>query len=764
VLSAIAGALVLAPAAHAATLSVDDDGQDCPAAAFATIQAAVDAAAAGDTVAICPGTYAEGSGQSGTNALTITRNLTLKGAGADLVRIRPRRTTATSGQIAEASPDIRNGVGDIIAVNGETAFPVTVNISGVTVEGNGVYVEAGIVYLDAQGTISRSRVTGIVTSEAADAYNTVPGGWRGPQYGYGIAQVTAAPTAPGGAGVRTLSILNTRVDKYNRVGVVFDAANNDGEPVVNSGIDNRGVVNASEVVGRALCQNYAANGNCSAPGLVTTGPLFGQDGIRVSGGARALITGSSITQNLTNGTNAPVRQTFSANGTETNPGTAGHENLWRSAGVRMVAADAANSQIARNNILDNGYGVFNVLADGTTDNPVPVDAPDNYWGRRFTPPATNSGPAISPANNPPVPENPVNGTPVVTADGTTSSSVDFLPYRSGPQSDPTTGQYPNIQAPMPVSDAAPTAALAVDDDTVDRGQVVNITATAADDFGVKSVTFYDGATKLGTVTTPPYTFAYTIPADAPCAARTLSVVVEDSAGQTASALTGITVVGPNNCQPVAGNGGGGGGGGGTTPPTPPGPAPTVTLPETLPTIVQAGTPVTVTPNAPNGVAKVEYFLGNRLVCTITTAPFTCRIVPLVSEVGLQTLRVVVTDKAGLTTVTTRQVLVGLFKSRGVSISIKYERASRGRVRRTITARVLLPLGATAKDACSDSRINLVVTRKFRPFSNTQPSLDIRCSARLRITSPRSKKKIYAISARFGGNTVLLPATKSRRFS
>ena len=65
----LALALCAVPAvANAATLAVDDDGAQCPAAQFDTIQAAVDAAAPGDTVAICPGVYVEGSGAVGTGS------------------------------------------------------------------------------------------------------------------------------------------------------------------------------------------------------------------------------------------------------------------------------------------------------------------------------------------------------------------------------------------------------------------------------------------------------------------------------------------------------------------------------------------------------------------------------------------------------------------------------------------------------------------------------------------------------------------------
>jgi hypothetical protein len=524
------GALVAAPAAQAATLSVDEDKMDCPSAQYTSIQAAIAAAQPGDTIAVCPGTYAEGPGTPGSNALTIDKSLTLKGAGADRVRVKP-----ASDRIAEDAPDIRNGVGDVLAVNGTPALPVTVDVSGITFDGGGAFVEAGVVFRDAVGSIHRSRITNVTTSELA-ADSDKPGAWRGPQFGYGVAMVTGALTPPTGGGTRTLTISQSRIERYNRVGVLIDGASNDLAPYSGSGVANRGVLSSNAIVGKLLCTNFTVNGNCMSSGspgnnLTTTGPLFGQDGVRVTAGASVALTGTTISQNLVHGAGAPTR------GAATN-----NANLPLGAGVRLVGAAASTA--ARNNILDNAYGAINVGLDGTTPNTaVPFAAENNWWGLRSTASATpNAGPALSPTSNPPFPENPVNGAAAPDGAGTTSNTVDFFPYRNGSQADPASGQFAMIDTPLPVADAAPTVSLGADRAQAYRGETVTLTANAGDDFGVKRVTFYDGDKLLATRDVSPYQATFTIPPDAICdAPRTLIAIVEDSSGQTTSASTDVIV-------------------------------------------------------------------------------------------------------------------------------------------------------------------------------------------------------------------------------
>lgn len=187
VLGAALAMLAFAPGAQAATLVVDDDLVDCPAARFQSIQNAIYAAAKGDTITICPGRYVEGTGSVGSNALLIIDDLTIKGAGADLVRIVPRKQSASGSQIAENTPNIRNNLGAIVMIDGNSedrqsnaskTHLTRVDISGVTIDGDGVYAEAGIVFRDAVGSVTRSRITNIVIGTDRRPCRRTSGSWR----------------------------------------------------------------------------------------------------------------------------------------------------------------------------------------------------------------------------------------------------------------------------------------------------------------------------------------------------------------------------------------------------------------------------------------------------------------------------------------------------------------------------------------------------------------------------------------------------------
>ncbi len=174
--------------------------------------------------------------------------------------------------------------------------------------------------------------------------------------------------------------------------------------------------------------------------------------------------------------------------------------------------------------------------------------------------------------------------------------------------------------------------------------------------------FFDGANPIDTDSTAPYEQDFAIPNNAPCGSRTFTAVVTDSSGQTSSDSVAIDVVGPNNCE---------------DPPE----APDIEFNAPPSTIPQAGITVQAVPDAPEGVESVEFFLGTRSVCVDTTDPYTCLIEPHGDEVGVQTLRAVVTDDAAQTAEVAVPVTIDKFTPDGISINMARDRLTKKKVHR-----------------------------------------------------------------------------------
>ena len=156
-------------AAQAATLMVDVDGQasatDCNAftAAFTTIQAAVNAAAPGDTISVCPGVYSEQLVVPGSIG-----NLTIRGFGAGATVLRPTTVLQNTTAIFSGAP-----VKPIVLVDGAA----NVTFESLTIDGSvadsgsalfprcpvvGFYI--GVYFRTGSGTINATHVTNMTSS------------------------------------------------------------------------------------------------------------------------------------------------------------------------------------------------------------------------------------------------------------------------------------------------------------------------------------------------------------------------------------------------------------------------------------------------------------------------------------------------------------------------------------------------------------------------------------------------------------------------
>jgi Bacterial Ig domain len=269
--AALAAAALTPATAAASTWTVDDDRADCPSAGFTSIQAAVNQAAPWDTVIVCPGLYLEQStpssgnnspAQTGSrNGLTITKPLTIKGAGASKVTIRP----ALSGSLAGTAPYLRDGGGNVVTVSRQSLGSTDdnenfVDISGVTIESPDTYAEAGVAFFNTSGRIANSVV------------GPLQGG--GP-HGWGVIATNSLQGAEAGA-QRRVTVLNSLVKGYQAGGVLFD--------------DARGADGAATTTARSGMVEY---GYVTGTRVIGTGGI----GIAYSYGARGAISGSEITGN-----------------------------------------------------------------------------------------------------------------------------------------------------------------------------------------------------------------------------------------------------------------------------------------------------------------------------------------------------------------------------------------------------------------------------------------------------------------------------------
>jgi parallel beta-helix repeat protein len=128
-------ALIAAPAS-AKTLAVGQDPQ-CPRAQFTSIQSAVDNARPGDTVNVCPGTYAE--------QVTVAKPLTLRAAGDPTAGACLTRTPADPSDQAIIAP-------------GHAGFTVALRLVADGIRVRGLVIQGASVGLDTSDRFSGYRV------------------------------------------------------------------------------------------------------------------------------------------------------------------------------------------------------------------------------------------------------------------------------------------------------------------------------------------------------------------------------------------------------------------------------------------------------------------------------------------------------------------------------------------------------------------------------------------------------------------------------
>ncbi len=178
---------------------------------FGTIQSAVDAAAAGDTVVVCPGDYPE--------EVTITKALTLRGINGKPL---PRITIPAGGAVANTTR--MNGKSTAAQVLVSPATTADVTIANIIVDGSGNNITScgleliGIYYRNAGGTVYNSTAQN----------QLLPPGYQGCQSGQGIFVENETP------GTDAITVKRNTVTNFNKNGITFNRAAAVGEITQNT--------------------------------------------------------------------------------------------------------------------------------------------------------------------------------------------------------------------------------------------------------------------------------------------------------------------------------------------------------------------------------------------------------------------------------------------------------------------------------------------------------------------------------------------------
>jgi Big-like domain-containing protein len=504
-------ALTLLPAAAgASTWTVDDDRVDCPNAGFTSIQAAVEQAAPWETVIVCAGLSQEQStptsgnnspSQPGSqNGLTITKPLTIRGAGPTKVTIRP--APAAGPTLAGTAPFLRDAGGNVVTIARQAGGSSDdnenfVDISGVTIDSPTTYAEAGVAFFNTSGRVANSVIGPLQRAADATELAARPHGW-------GVVQTNSLQGTEAGVR-RQVTIERSVVLGYQSGGVLFDDARGpDGAEAnsVRSGIVAYGYVIGSRIEGSG------------------SSDVIPQTGIRYHAGARGYVIDSDI-----------ANHSFASDPRQ-------------SVGLLLTdahtTADPSNPATRgfyaiNNRFTGNGYALFNAdMANAAVREGAPAQATpgtpgaENWWG-------CGTGPIVAAPST-------ATCQGISGPDGGGAQSIERGANRTAMQILPA--------PPEPTPDAVPAGAIAEPLGEAIAGEDAAPVVVASDDFGVKSVALTVDGVPLATDGRAPYEFAWT-PGFAQIGdVVTLAATITDSSDQATVVTTAVEIAAPAGYAPI----------------------------------------------------------------------------------------------------------------------------------------------------------------------------------------------------------------------
>jgi Big-like domain-containing protein/hemolysin type calcium-binding protein len=183
--------------------------------------------------------------------------------------------------------------------------------------------------------------------------------------------------------------------------------------------------------------------------------------------------------------------------------------------------------------------------------------------------------------------------------------------------------------------------------------------------------------------------------------------------------------------------------------------------------IAANTPTTLRADATDdrGVSRVLFMDDDRVVCTDTAPPYECGYQPRAEDVNRNTLAVIAVDTSEQMAFASRSVTVPRFKATRLTAASSPKRDRRRPFRFRTSGRLVLPAGLNAALACSGT-VTITVKTGANTISTRRARLTRACrySSRVTFRVPRRLvRRRLKVTVRFGGNSVVAPATASTYF-
>jgi hypothetical protein len=159
----------------------------------------------------------------------------------------------------------------------------------------------------------------------------------------------------------------------------------------------------------------------------------------------------------------------------------------------------------------------------------------------------------------------------------------------------------------------------------------------------------------------------------------------------------------------------------------------------------------------NPITRVVFYAGERTLCIVTTAPYTCAYAAKDADVGRDTLIAIATDSIGVTATTTRTINVSRFKPR-LTAGTKPKHIKHAPGVFTTTGRLRLPSGVTTRRGCT-GKVSVTFRIGHTKVGTVSAKLGSRCtfSSRATVAAGRGRKTLQ-VSVAFAGNSVLTRAS------